>query len=119
MNKIILYIDLEHASELAMDLQDAAPESNAKIKEDDETKDWHLILADSIKDQAERISKECKCTDCKCGKGEFVLPELKMEPSVENITNPYTIPYTIQFKNDPSDIVGTQDYLSGNTQPTK
>lgn len=66
-----------------MDLQDAAPESNAKIKEDDETKDWHLILADSIKDQAERISNECKCTDCKCGKEGITT---KVTPEFEGST---------------------------------
>ncbi len=57
-NKIILCIDLEHASEIAMDLRDAAPETTAKIKESDENKDWHLMYADSIEDQARTLREK-------------------------------------------------------------
>ena len=77
-NKIWICIDLSNANEAAMDFRDAAPETNAKIKYSDESKDWHLIVADSIEDQAKRL-RDCSCTDCKCGKEDTIKASVRVE----------------------------------------
>lgn len=69
--RITLYIDLDHANELRMDLLDLVYKPENAVKHSDENKDWHLLLADSIEDQLKVIKeKDCKgeCDECTCGK---------------------------------------------------
>ena len=82
--EITLCIEKERIESFIMDIRDASPDITPKKD------DWHMLIADSMEDQAKRQEEECGCNDCKCGKAEEtkpieVIPEPKQETKTESI----------------------------------
>jgi len=78
--EITLCIEKERIESFIMDIRDASPDR--KPKKDD----WHMLIADSMEDQAKRQDKKLNSIGCDSGKvkeSKPIIPILEKEKKSE------------------------------------